>query len=162
MRNGSFPNPKRNNFLSKLTYASIDSGNYEPVRKSARLRRLRMEARFGRKSPEYLDAAACFAELAVSLEDDAIPPSSLTDAFLGILAEYLALAETLPAGKEPRRGSLTAFADGLRQTVSLRRGGDALSGEERALLDMAIKLARFAGEAETLAELREMTCTPRT
>lgn len=168
---GSFPSPQRNDFLSNLTYASIESGDYEPLRKSTRLRRARAKARFGRKSPEYLDAAfhdaaACFAEIASSLEDDAIPPSSLTDEFLRILTEYLALAETIPAGREPHRNKLTAFADGLRQTVSLRlkqgRGGDALSGEECALLDMAMQLAQCAGDAETLAELREMACPPRT
>lgn len=170
-RDGAFPSLTRDNVLLNLTYASIESGDYESLRKSARLRRARTEARFGRKSPEYLeavfyDAAACFAELASSLEDDAIPPSPLTDGFLWILSEYLALAETLPAEREPRRGSLTAFADGLRQTAFLRmrqrRGGDAPSGEERALLDMAVQLARFAGDAETLAELREITCPPRT
>ena len=162
-RDGSFLNPKKDNFLSNLTYASIDSGDYEPLRKSARLRRARAKTRFGRESQEYLDAAfhdaaACFAELAASLEDNTIPPSPLTDEFLWILAEYLAVAETVPAGREPRRGSLTAFADGLRQTAFLRRSEGMLSGENRALLDMAAQLARFAGDAETLAELRETAC----
>ena len=165
------PSAKKKRFRSNLIYASIDSGNYESLRMLARLRRVRAEAHYGRESPEYLDAvfhdaAACFAEVASSLEDDAIPPSSLTDEFLRILAEYLTLAETVPAERAPRRGSLTAFADGLRQTAFLRmrqrRGGDAPSGEERALLDMAVQLARFAGDAETLAELREITCPPRT
>ena len=123
------------------------------------------EAPCGKESPAYLDAvlreaAACFAELASSLEDGLAPPSPLTDGFLRLLEEYLALAEALPFGAGPHRGSLAAFADGLRQTVSLRlerrRGGEELPGEELALLETAMKLARRAGDPETLAELREM------
>ena len=148
-----------------LMYAAIDSGDYGPVRRSACLCRARAEALFGGESPEYLDAAlqeagACFAELASSLEVGAVPPSPLTDEFLQLLVEYLALAEARPSGAGPHRGSLAAFADGLRLTASLRleghRGKNGLSGEERALLDMAMELARYAGDAETCAELREM------
>lgn len=166
-----FSIPKRDHSCLDLTYAAIDSGDYEPVRKSARLCRIRTEELCGRESPEYLDAvfrevAACFAELASSLEDGAIPPSSLTDAFLRLLAEYLVLAGRLPSGVGPHRGSLAAFADGLRQTVYLRlewrrgRGEEGLAGEERALLDMAMELAQYAGDVETLAELREIVCPP--
>lgn len=148
-----------------LMYAAIDSGDYGPVRRWTRLCRTRAEALCGKESPAYLDAvlreaAACFAELASSLEDGLAPPSPLTDGFLRLLEEYLALAEALPFGAGPHRGSLAAFADGLRQTVSLRlerrRGGEELPGEELALLETAMKLARRAGDPETLAELREM------
>lgn len=163
------PSPKRDRFCPDLMYAAIDSSDYGPVRRSARLYRARVEELCGREGPEYLDvvlceAAACFAELASSLENNAVPPSPLTGEFLRLLEEYLALAETLPSEAGPHRGSLAAFADGLRQTASLRlercRGGEGLLGEERALLDMAMKLARCAGDWETLAELREMACPP--
>lgn len=165
------PSPKRDRSCldrPDLTYAAINSGDYEPIRRSALLCRVRAEELCGRESPEYLDAvfreaAACFAELASSLEEGAIPPSPLTDAFLQLLAEYLVLAGPLPSGADPHRGGLAAFTDGLRQTICLhmeRRGrdGEGLADEERALLDTAMELARYAGDAETLAALREMAC----
>lgn len=163
----SRPDTERNRARLDLMYTAIDSGDYRPVRRSACLCRARAEALFGRESPEYLDAAlqeagACFAELASSLEVGAVPPAPLTDEFLQLLAEYLALAEARPSGAGPHRGSLAAFADGLRLTASLRlegrRGENGLSGGERTLLDMAMELARYAGDPETRAELREMAC----
>lgn len=153
-----------------LMCAAIDSGDYGPVRRWARLCRTRTEALCGRESPAYLDAAlheaaACFAELASSLEDGLPPPPPLTDEFLRLLEEYLALAEALPFEAGPHRGSLAAFADGLRQTVSLRleqrRGGEGLPGGEPALLETAMRLARRAGDAEALAELRETALSIR-
>lgn len=163
------PSPKRGPFHLDLMYIAINSNDYGPVRRSARLYRAQAEELCGREGPEYLDAvfcetAACFAELASSLEDHAVPPSPLMDEFLGFLTEYLSLAEALPSEAEPHRGSLAAFADGLRQTASLRlerrRGVEGLPGEELALLDMAMKLAQCAGDLETLAELREIARSP--
>ena len=167
----SSPDPARDRSCLELMCAAIDSGDYGPVRTAARLGRSAAKERCGRDSQEYLnavflEAAVCFAQLASSLEGGVVPPSPLTDAFLRLLAEYLALAETLSTGTAPHCGGLAAFADGLRQTVSLHleerraQGKQGLGSKDRALLDMAMELARCAGDAEALIELRELACSP--
>lgn len=168
---GALPSPATEKNLSylRLTYAAIDSGDYGPVRRLARLCRVQAESLYGKQGPEYLDAvfrdaAACFSELASSLEGNAIPPPPLTDAFLSCLTEYLALAGRIPSGANPHCGGLIAFADGLRQTAYLclelqrTQGIEQPTGKVRSLLDMAMDLARYAGDAEALIELREMAC----
>lgn len=153
-----------------LTYAAIDSGDYGPVKRLARLHRVQTESLYGMHSPEYLDAvfrdaAASFSELASSLENNALPPSPLTDAFLSCLEEYLTLAGRIPSGSDPHCGGLVAFADGLRQTAYLflelqrTQGIEQPPGKVRSLLDMAMNLAGYADDAETLIELREMVCS---
>lgn len=152
-----------------LMCAAIDSGNYTPIRRLVRLHRIQTGVFYGRDDPKYLDAvfheaAACFAELASSLEVGAIPPSPLTHDFLRLLTKYLTLA-TLPPSPprvNPHCGGMSAFAEGLRQIVYLRlaqrqtKSGEERAREDRILLDMAMELARYAGDAETFAELREM------
>lgn len=150
-----------------LTYAAIDSGDYGLVRRQARHYRIQVESFYGKQCPDYLhavfcDAAACFSELASNLDANTIPPSHLIDAFLSCLMEYLALAGEIPSEVNPHCGGLAAFADGLRQTayLCLNLQRPQCSEQEiskiRSMLDMAMNLARYAEDAETVAELREM------
>ena len=150
-----------------LTYAAIDSGDYGLVRRQARLYHIQTKSLYGKQCPDYLhavfcDAAACFSELASNLDANVIPPSHLIDAFLSCLTEYLALAGGIPSKVNPHCGGLAAFADGLRQTaylcLNLQRPqcSEQETAKIRSMLDMAMNLARYAEDAEIVAELREM------
>ena len=72
------------------------------------------------------------------------------------------LAGEIPSEVNPHCGGLAAFADGLRQTayLCLNLQRPQCSEQEiskiRSMLDMAMNLARYAEDAETVAELREM------